>query len=382
MSPLRLLLTLFMSTLLSFSQEIKVGMSADFSGSIQYIGNDYKIGIETYFKHINNQSKYTFTLIAKDDTYEPLKASNNVKEFIQDQDIIALIGNVGTPTANVIMPMLNRNELILFGAYTGGDVLRKVESMSFNYRVSYSQEAYFITKNLLLKGLSTKDIVVFSQNDTYGDAGFFGVKKALNEYDAYNARFVTHVRYPRGTSNVEYALSHLYDMETTPKAVIMVSTAKQAVKFVSMAKQDFPKLKFFHLSPVNIDSIKSKIAPYIDDFYVTQVVPNLDSRLSIIKEYKGLLEKYYPKQKANLISLEGFIVAKLFVTAIEQANMDEVNRNNVYNVFKNMKALDIGLGFSSNFNNSRKEYSSQVWLTGIKNEKVSSIRWDSVKIGE
>lgn len=361
-----------------FAHEIKVAMSADFSGTIKYLGNNMKIGINTYFMQANKNSKYKFILETKDDKYNPLLASKNVKEYIKNKEILAFIGNVGTPTANVVLPILEKNSMILVGAYTGGDVLRRGDDSAFNYRTSYFSEAYTLVKNLIKKGLDVEDIVVFSQNDTYGDAGFFGAKKAIEEFSYEKAKYLTHIRYKRGTLNVENALSFIYDLEKEPKAIVMISTGEQTIKFINLAKIDFPKLKFFHISPINLHSAKNEIKPYSKDLYVSQVVPNLDLKLPLIKEYLELSKKYYPKVKPNLIALEGFIVGKLFTKVIEQAKQKRITRENIKKIFFNAKDIDIGLGFVSDFRNFKKEYSSLIWLTTIKDEKIVSISWDEL----
>lgn len=381
MTPIRLFFILIFTSIHLISQDIKVAMSADFSDTIKYLGNNMRIGISTYFMYVNENSENRFILKSKDDKYNPILASKNVKEYVKDKEILAFIGNVGTPTTNVVLPILEENDMILVGAYTGGNVLRRGGESAYNYRTSYFSEAYTIVKNLLLKGLKVDDIVVFSQNDTYGDAGFFGAKKAVEELNYDKARYLTHVRYTRGTLNVENALSFIYDLEKEPKAIVMVSTEEQTIKFINLAKIDFPKLKFFHLSPINLHSAKNKIRPYSKDLYVSQVVPNLDLELPIIKEYLELSQKYYPDVKPNLIALEGFIVGKLFTKIVNDSN-ETISRRSIKEIFSSVKDVDVGLGFVSDFLNFRKEYSSSIWLTTIRDEEIVSISWDDVVLEE
>lgn len=363
-----------------YSQEIKVGMSGDFSGSIKYIGKNMAVGIEAYFKHINQESEYQFKLIVKDDKYKPQQTVQNVNEFVLDKEVVALIGNIGTPTSNVILPILKEHNLILFGPYTGGSILREQDELAFNYRPSYFSEAYYIVKNLIKKGLKTEDIVIFSQNDTYGQSGFLGAKKALSEYFSHTHKFVTHVRYERGTNNVEKALSYLYDLEKDPKVVLMISTEKQAIKFINLAKDDFPHLKYFHLSPVRIKAIQKQIQPYENNFYVTQLVPPLNSKLKIIKEYKRILHQFYPNAIPNKTSLEGFIVAKLFVSGVKSSKKSKIKREDLYTIFKKLKDINIGLGFISDFQNNEREYASSIWLTTVRDKKEISISWEDILI--
>lgn len=150
----KLILIISFLTISLIAKELKIGMSADFSGSVDYLGLNTRIGVQTYLNSINKNSEFKFDLISYDDKYNPIIASNNIRKLL-NQDVVAFIGNVGTPTANVTIPIINENKIISFGAYTGGNVLRSPETNEyiFNYRVSYSQEAYYLVSNLLLNGI-------------------------------------------------------------------------------------------------------------------------------------------------------------------------------------------------------------------------------------
>ncbi|MGB5793470.1 ABC transporter substrate-binding protein, partial [Poseidonibacter sp.] len=101
------------------SKEIKIGMSADFSGPIDYLGNSMKTGIQTYLNVINKTSENKYKLITLDDKYNPISASKNVRKLINEEKVVAFLGNLGTPTANVTVPIVNENKIVSFGAYSG-----------------------------------------------------------------------------------------------------------------------------------------------------------------------------------------------------------------------------------------------------------------------
>lgn len=362
------------------AKDIKLGMSADFSGPIDYLGLKTKIGVQTYLNSINKESEYKFNLISYDDKYDPIIASNNVRKLI-DEDIVAFIGNVGTPTSNVTISIINENKIISFGAYTGGNVLRNPETNEyvFNYRVSYSQEAYYLVSNLLLNGIKPEEIAFFSQNDTYGDSGYYGGMKALKDSGFKDINKIEHGRYTRGTINVEGALSKLLDSPYKIKAVIMVSVDAPTVKFIKYAKEDFPDLKFFLLSPINLEIIKKELKNFYADIFTTQVVPPFNSDLPIIEEYKRNLKEFFPNEKLNLISLEGYISAKLFMEAIKDVDKNNITKESISDAFNNSKEMDIGLGYKSSFDKFAHQYSQKIWFMKI-DEFGNEIeaKWDEV----
>jgi hypothetical protein len=88
--------------------EITVGMCGPFSGSAKELGRGMQIGIETYFKHLNESAGGVhgrkLKLLALDDGYEPALCVAAMKELIE-RPVFAFLGSVGTPTAEVALPL-------------------------------------------------------------------------------------------------------------------------------------------------------------------------------------------------------------------------------------------------------------------------------------
>lgn len=376
----RFIFIIFFLTTFLIAKDIKLGMSADFTGSVDYLGLNTRIGVQTYLNSINKDSNYKFNLISYDDNYNPIIASNNVRKLI-NEEVVAFIGNVGTPTANVTVPIINENKIISFGAYTGGNVLRSPETNEFvfNYRVSYAQEAYYLVSNLLLNGIKPEEIAFFTQNDTYGDSGYYGGIKALKDVGFNNINKIEHGRYTRGTLNIEGALAKLLDSPYEIKAVVMVSVDAPTVKFIKYAKEDFPNLKFFLLSPINLSVVKKELKEFYSDIFTTQVVPPFDSDLPIVQEYKKNLKEFYPNEELNLIALEGYISAKIFMEVIKDLDKDNITKESIASAFNNAKKIDIGLGYKSSFNKQSHEYSEKIWFINIdKFGNETEANWNNV----
>src|SRR5687768_7775370 len=88
--------------------EIVVGMSGALSGPAAALGQGMKAGIEAYFARVNaaggvHGRKLRF--VAVDDGYEPSRAAANVRKLIDEDQVFAILGNPGTPTASVSVPI-------------------------------------------------------------------------------------------------------------------------------------------------------------------------------------------------------------------------------------------------------------------------------------
>jgi ABC-type branched-subunit amino acid transport system substrate-binding protein len=189
-------------------------MSTALSGPAQALGKGVKLGVEVAFKEFNAESGNsgkTLTLKALDDGYEPKRAAPNMHTLAENKDILAVIGNVGTPTAIVSVPIANKEKIPLQGAFTGAGVLRKSppDRYIFNYRASYAEETASMIDGILDSGIKPEEIAFFTQNDGYGDAGFSGASKALKNRGFDNIDSLTHGRYERNTTNVEAAAEQI-----------------------------------------------------------------------------------------------------------------------------------------------------------------------------
>lgn len=377
-----LILIIFLISIVS-STEIKVGISAAFSGPAEKLGTNIKNGILTYFnKNNQSSSKYKFKLISYDDGYEPNLAAKNMRKLIEEDKVLAVLGNVGTPTANVTVPIANEKKTLLFGAFTGAGVLRKTppERYIINYRASYAQETANMIDGLLSIGIKPKEIALFTQNDGYGDAGYYGVVKALNS-KGLNASIgkIKHGRYTRNTLNVEDGLSTILDSLEDIKAIIIVGAYSPASKFIKLAKEDFPDAYFLNVSFVGSEALKNALGKQTSNVIVTQVVPFYESDLPIVKEYLYDLKKYLPNIKPNFVSFEGYILAKLFVLGVNNLSSENISRENIINVIENMKDIDIGIGSKSTFSKNKHQFSNIIWPTIIKNNKFVELKWNELK---
>ena len=85
--------------------EVVFGQSAAFSGPAGALGNQMRLGIQAAFAEANGRRGLgvpSLGLIAYDDGYEPGPSANNTKKLIQEHGVFALIGEVGTPTSQVV----------------------------------------------------------------------------------------------------------------------------------------------------------------------------------------------------------------------------------------------------------------------------------------
>ncbi len=309
--------------------EIRLGISAPFSGSAKELGNQMKLGIETALGLINEaggihgrQAK----LIAADDGYEPSRTAETMSELYDKQQVFGFIGNVGTPTAVVALPYALERKALFFGAFTGAGLLRRdpPDRYVFNYRASYAEETYAVVRYLVkLRGLKPEQIAVFAQQDAYGDSGFAGVAKAVRALRRGDELAILRLDYKRNTVDVDDAVARLRAHKKPIKAVVMVSTYRAAAKFIEKTRDLYPGMIYTNVSFVGSTALADELMllgpRYAKGVIVTQVVPAVDSYASTVLRYKAALIRYFPGVAPDFVSLEGYVVGNLLLEGMKRA---------------------------------------------------------------
>ncbi len=354
--------------------EIRFGISAPFSGPAKDLGHQMRVGIETAFRMTNETGGVNgrqLSLVTADDGYEPARTADTMKQLYEQGQVFGFIGNVGTPTAVVAAPFALDRHALFYGAFTGASVLRRdpPDRYVFNYRASYAEETEAVVRYLIkVRRLKPEQIAVFAQQDSFGDAGFAGVTKAMRALRGGDGGFVLRVGYPRNTVDVDTAVGQLKANKTPIKVVVMVATYRAAAKFIERTKDAIPGLIYSNVSFVGSTSLRDELMllgpRYAEGVIVTQVVPAVDGYSSLILEYKNGIAKYFGGEAPDYVSLEGYVAAKVLVEALRRAG-PQVDTERLVEALETMHEYDMGLGTTITFGKGEHQGSHKVWGTQI-----------------
>lgn len=357
------------------AEAIRIGMSTALTGPNSDLGLTMKLGVEVCFENVNQQGGIggrPIHLIAYDDGYEPERTVPNMRRLIDNDGVLAVVGNVGTPTAIAAVPIANAKKTLLYGAFTGARVLRRQppDRYVINYRASYDEETSAMVRYLVdTVGVSVDEIAFFTQSDGYGDAGFAGGLAALRHHGLQSPGRVLHVRYARNTLDVEWALAQLLDAATPPKAVIMIGAYAPCARLIELARQHAFTAIFMNVSFVGSDSLADALGERGDGVIVTQVVDHFDSSAPGIEAYRRCLREYGGGAKPSHLSLEGYVAARLFVEGLRRI-AGPISRESIIDALESIGDVDLGLGWPLSLSREDHQASHQVWFTRIENGVV------------
>src|SRR5437868_11671697 len=309
-------------------------------------------------------------LISADDGYEPSRTADAMKQLYDKEQVFGFIGNVGTPTAAVAVPFALERRTLFFGAFTGANILRNdpPDRYVFNYRASYAEETAAVVHYLIkLRRLQPKQIAVFAQQDSYGDAGFAGVAKAFRALGLNDAA-ILRLNYKRNTVDVDDAVNQLKAQKLQVRAVVMVASYRAAAKFIEKTKDQFPGMIYSNVSFVGSTSLAEELMllgpRYASGIIVTQVVPAVGGYSSAVLEYKNALPKYFPGESPDYVSLEGYVAANVLIQALKRTG-PQLDTEKLIDVLENTRNLDLGLGAPLTFGRAEHQASHKIWGTAI-----------------
>jgi hypothetical protein len=157
--------------------EIRIGQSMPYSGPISMLGTMGKAAA-AYFEKVNAEGGIRgrkVKLISLDDGYSPPKAIEATRRLVENDEVLLIFNNIGTPTNLAIHRYLNGRKvphlLIMSGANRWNDP--KNFPWTLSGMLSYQAEARMYARHMLATVASPR-IAVAALNPHAGDGGSLG----------------------------------------------------------------------------------------------------------------------------------------------------------------------------------------------------------------
>jgi ABC-type branched-subunit amino acid transport system substrate-binding protein len=432
-------------------EPIRIGMIGPMEGPSEDLGKEMSRGIEAMLERFNAEGGAygrRVELEKRNDNYNPETAVEmmhdllDIEQVVEDQDtpdvrgddgVFALVGNIGTPTMLATAPVATKNRVVFFAPFTGAQTYLRDSTKSpfvYNYRAGYFDETAamveYIHHGRIPAVITDPDadyqrILVFAQNDSFGDAGYNGVVAAYNTSVAQlpSEGAIARVGYNRE------------ELDTVPAAVVQAgtfldgvlarapenSTAKEQVAIIMVdtygpgdlfirgvkdwmnadaARAARLEVLFMNVSFVGSDSLAEALVSreptyedvitkqqrsYTENVMVTQVVPDYESQAPCVVDYREDIRSH-DGGSLTFTSLEGYVVTRLFTEALKLNGPRLTSDDFVHTLDTKVVDLDIGIGTLLNFNATQHQASSTVWGTQIGSDGRFSVSflWENGSI--
>ena len=350
--------------------KVIIGGVMDLEGRSSALGQGMRDGILAAFKGQKVKGR-SIEFITLNDSYNPQKTVAATRELI-NRGIFAMVGNVGTPTAKVSLPVLEQAGVPAIGFFTGAGLLRPGVGDVINFRASYVQETAAVINVALKSGLKPGEICAYVQNDAYGMAGIAGVKAALRRAggaaeiipaldeimslegaNPYRNGIGPVGVYKRNTFSSRAGYDSLKQWEQASgfkcRLVVTVGAYASIANFIGYANMKGEPWMYSAVSFTGAENLKNALAQYGVDrnVIVTQVVPPLTSSLPIVKDARKALG-----DRLNYVSLEGYVVGRFLLEAMQKSPGNDISRGALLATIKGKK-FNVG-GLTLDYSNDNQ----------------------------
>ncbi|MES2537600.1 MAG: ABC transporter substrate-binding protein [Pseudomonadota bacterium] len=327
--------------------EIKFGQTVPYSGPASSYGTIGKLQA-AYFKKVNDEGGIRgrkLNMISLDDGYNPAKTVEMVRRLVEQDNVLFLFGNIGTPSNSAIQKYVHGRKIphILFssGANKWNDPVNFPWSMAFtpNYQLEGRIYAEHIRKNS-----PNARIAVLYQNDDFGKDYVVGFKAGLGDmvkmivaeasYEVTDATVSSQIGTLRASgANVFFNVSSpKFAAQAIRNAADAGWKPTQYIPFLASSVSSV-------LEPAGLDKSNGLISVgWLKDATDMQTAND-----PAIREYLAFMKKYYPEGDIkDTINVYGYASAQALVKVLAQAG-DNLTRENIMKQAANLKEVELSM---------------------------------------
>ena len=305
-------------------ETVAFGQSACFSGPNQRLGIDYRSGLLAAFAERNAAGGVqgrTLELIALDDGYEPEQAAANAERFVAANNVLAVVGGVGTPTAARIAPVLRTAEIPFVGHVTGADFLHDAQRFPnvVNLRASYFDEVQALVANIVGER-GHRRLGIIYQDDAFGRSVMRSYLAALAEQDI---PLLAKTTYSRNTHAVHASLFGLANADLD--AILLVGAYAANSEIINLAHSLGHDYTLANLSFSLSYELRNRVEAPSDRILVTEVVPSPnDADSALAASFRGAMAAHAAPGESvlNELSLEGYLLGRYLASTLERIDGD------------------------------------------------------------
>lgn len=373
--------------------DVRLGLTAGFSGPTRDMSVELYRGALACFALQNRAggvSGHPVRLLAADDGYEPGPAIENTVRFLNEDKVVALFSELGTPTVSRVLPVLrayaDRGARLFFPA-TGLEASRLPPYVRyvFNLRASYREEIEALVQAFVERGL--RRIAICYQADAFGRSGWDGARLALA---ARGLTLVGEATFARAVPVSEkMTLQAAIIAKSDPQAILLVGPGPASVAFIRDYRRQGGEAMIGTVSFVGGEIMirllgreaRREGLDLEKRLVFSQVTPDWrDDTLPAAREYRQALAELGRAcpppggwdglvPKGSSIGFEGFLNAKLLLEVL-RSMPDPTRRDDLDAAVASLKRVDLGIGSPVSLEGPRHQGLAGVYLFTAKDGRL------------
>ena len=338
--------------------EIRIGQWGPQTGPAALWGSVGR-GTGCYFDMINAEGgihgrKIKYFL--RDDGYMPPRTKAIAKELVEDKEVFAFAGGVGTATGMAVKKYLHKKKVPWVGPASGSShwAFPPTKYLFADYPI-YCDEVTILV-NYAVKTMGKKRIAFFYQNDDFGKEGLIGARMALEKH---GMKLVAAVSVEPLDTDLS---SHCIKLKSAnPDCVIMFLLPKHgAIILGTAAKMGF-RPQWISSSVLSDTPIMYKISKGLfKDVVLTTFGEVPDSPHPLMKKYKEAHDRFAPKDRWGIFFYAGFIFVEPMVEGLKRSGRD-LTADNFVKAMETLKDFQ-GIGPKITYGPNQRQGSRSFFL--------------------
>lgn len=320
---------------------IKIGNTAPYSGPASVYGTVAKT-MAAYMRMVNDKGGVNgrkIDFISLDDGYSPPKTVEQVRRLIEQEQVLALAGGIGTPTSSAIVGYQNARKVPHLFMGSGAEKWNDPKGLpwSLPFQPSYAMETALMAR-YALDNVPNAKFAILWPNDDSGKEYEIGIREAFGNRQGLIAAQLT---YQTSDPTVD---SQVIQLASSGANVFFNFThPKFAIQAIRKARElGWTPLQFL---PSTVTSIKGVLAvaglEISTGLLSTQYLKDPgDPRWkndAEMKEWNVFMDKYYPDgSKSDSLNAVGYALAFAVVHTLRMAG-DNITRENVMKQANSLK---------------------------------------------
>ena len=325
----------------------RLGLSLPLSGTQAEVAKDLMTGYELALRAAGGN----VTLKVLDDSGSPEKAAKNVEALGLDPQVIGLSGIVGTPHAQLALPVAVKFGLPVVGIRSGAAALRDGRDGVYHLRASFEDELNKIAG--MCDGAGYKRVLIIYSEDSFG--------KGSNEHLISRLKSLginETISYPVDRNGEKMdkqldAVGGVIKKSTIGTAVVLLMITQPMVRALKVLRENYHSLSpTFAMSFVAGNLVIGSRDPSLSGLGVVAAFPPANAiNESLIVQYKKDFAEFGSLNLAESPTVfEGYLYGSVFMKAIaetasRQALVSKLNKGVTF-AGQEFKFNDKKVGFS------------------------------------
>ena len=317
---------------------IRVGMIGDLSGPLAFLGQEISAGARLYFQHVSDQGGIhgrKIKFLVEDDGYQPPRTLAACRKLLDRDQVLCLIGTVGTATTLAIEPVLQNERVPLVAPMTWSSVVYDPpRRYIFGFGATYRMQSWVMLNYIRdhFRGVKPRIGVVY-QDDDFGQDGLKGVREAAAYY---GLDLAAAEGYKRGATDFSTQLLNLKRAKATH--VILWTVLREAAAVLKEARQLDWRPRFLGNHTFADDKIVELAGEAARNLLVL-TFGDVWAGTQRMTFYREVNRRYTPSHTPRMLHAGGFVVAQGLVEALKRAGKD-VNREKLVEAAESFREWD------------------------------------------